>query len=100
MKPPFPKLPIFNVTALVLSYVAYIDDVHELLNVLSKGTALYHRKHEAILSQFMTVYKPQLTTISFGDEKEEWDRIYPKEDQLEHIAKLKGIKLKEVWIRN
>ena len=47
----------------------------------------------------MHVYKPNLTIIDFGDEKEEWDRIYPKEDQLEHIAKLKGIKLKEIWTR-
>ena len=37
IKPPFPKLPSFNVAVIVLSYMRYRDDYHLLLRELSKN---------------------------------------------------------------
>ena len=45
VRPPFPNLAIFNVSALVLAYAAYADDVSELLNLLSHSSRKYNLEH-------------------------------------------------------
>ena len=37
--------------------------------------------------------------IEFGDVDDEWDRIYPKPEQLILYAKMKNVKLNEIWLK-
>lgn len=55
VKPPFPNLSIFNVTALVLSLFGFEDEVKDLLWALSPKTRMYFVGHREILSSFLAV---------------------------------------------
>ena len=52
-RPPFPMLPSFNPNALILSYLAYLEEIHELLNLLSQNAQKYGDVHNAILRNFI-----------------------------------------------
>ena len=52
-KPPFPPLPSFAPNALVLGYLAYAEEVSELLNLLSSNAKKYGEVHHAILGSFL-----------------------------------------------
>ena len=70
VRPPFPKLPIFNVAATILSYYGYNDKVRRLLKGVSRNTRKYFLCHKEILKAFIKVWKPKAAidfgTLSFG----------------------------------
>ena len=66
VKPPFPNLAVFNVSALILAFVAYADDVEALLNLLSRRTQKYYQLHKDILSSFLVPWQPKISLIEFG----------------------------------
>ena len=77
VEPPFPKLPSFMASAIVLSYLYYKCDVDKLLNRLSKNTGNYRVKHKDLISSFI---EPRITrTIEFGPPSVVWDYEYPTE---------------------
>ena len=54
------KLPL----TLVFSYLAYLDDIQQLLNLLSRGSRVFYAKNEGAIKHFV-LYKPipQLTIV-------------------------------------
>ena len=93
VKPPFPNLAIFNVSAQILSYLGYQDEIVSLLYLLNHNSTLYVEKHFEILHQFI-VWRPEITrTITYGDNvgNQKFDSIYPK---TEDLPKLKDQRLK------
>ena len=78
VKPPFPNLPSFMASAIVLSYLYYKSDVDQLLIRLSKNSRNYGVKHKDFIS--FIIYRPQITrTIEFGPPSVVWDFEYPTE---------------------
>ena len=62
VRPPLqPKLPAFNVGAIVLSYVGYEDEVFSLLCLLNRNGRLYQFSHREYLRPFLNVYKKEIT---------------------------------------
>ena len=45
VKPPFPNLAAFNVTAIILSMLGYDYEVKELMRILCKNTRDYYIGH-------------------------------------------------------
>ena len=57
------KLPL----TMVLSYLAYLDDIEQLLNLLSRGSRVFFMKNEGAIKHFV-LYKPiAQMTIVFSD---------------------------------
>ena len=61
VRPPFIKLPAFNVDAIVLSYIGYEDEVFSLLCLLNKNCHLYSSSHKEVLKTFVVKYKKEIT---------------------------------------
>ena len=67
VKPPFPNLEIFNVSAVILGWYGFDDEVKDLLWQLSPKTRQYFFGHRNILSGFVIAWKPDVTNLaSFG----------------------------------
>ena len=60
VKPPFPALSSFNVSAQVLAYFAFSDKAETLLRLLSRNTQRYLSSHSEILESFLTKWPPVL----------------------------------------
>ena len=45
VKPPFPNLAVFNVTAIILSFLGYDYEVKELMRTMCKNTRAYYIGH-------------------------------------------------------
>ena len=75
--PPFPKLPSFVASAMILSYLNDKDVVSALMNLLSKKTAEYLIGHDSILKNFLVTHTIS-GLITIGDEDEEIDCSFPK----------------------
>ena len=58
IRPPFPTLAIFNVAAIILSYVGYRDGVQALMNLLCNNTHHYFIAHKEILKSFIVEWRP------------------------------------------
>ena len=98
--PPFPRLPVFNVAALILSYINFNDEVISLLNTLSKNAYVYGKSHQDILKSFLVQYKPKITRVlSFGIDYLPWDTVWPPEDYLETLPRYQKIRLKTIRIK-
>ena len=70
VRPPFPNLAIFNVTAVVLAFFGYEDEARDLLWGLSPQTRKYFAGHREILSSFLISWKAEITqVIAYGNEK-------------------------------
>lgn len=83
MKPPFPNLPTFNVSAIILSYFNDESIVRALMNLLSRNARAYFEKHGGILKSFLVEFK--ITgVLTIGDKEEEIDCGYP-DPSLQHI---------------
>ena len=52
---PFPRLPSFNISAVLLSYAAHEDEVHTWLHMLCRNTRLYSKSHGQLLRSFLRV---------------------------------------------
>ena len=98
VRPPFPKLEIFNVSAIILSYMGHQDEIISLLNLLNLNTQCYAERHFEILQSFIT-WRPEITRVlSFGQtigEEEKCDSFYPNNEEL---LGLKDQKMKLVAI--
>ena len=79
VKPPFPKLPVFNVSALILSFTGYRDDMETLLNLLSHNSAKYMAIHSNILAAFLLPWIPDtaFTEVEFGGSVYDYNKIFP-----------------------
>ena len=67
VSPPFTNLPSFNISALVLSFYGYKDEVVFLLDVLCRNSRGYKVKHNEFLMCFLVTWTPQITgVINFG----------------------------------
>ena len=67
-RPPFPNLVSFNVSALVLAYLAYEDEVSYLLTLLSRNAVLYGKAHRHLLEVFLVKWVPPVSqAIQFGN---------------------------------
>ena len=60
----FPKLPSFNVIAIVLSYHNFSQRVETLMQLLSKKTYIYFNCHVNILKSFLVKWQPRFTRVS------------------------------------
>ena len=58
VRPPFPSLAVFNVAAIILSYVGYQDGVKALMSLLCHNTRFYLTAHKEILKSFVIEWKP------------------------------------------
>ena len=69
VKPPFTKvLPSFYTNALIMSYYGTDYEVNQLLTSLSKDSCLYTISHGDLLSQFLSTWQPNYSTIRvFGE---------------------------------
>ena len=79
VKPPFPRISIFNVSAIILSFAGFKDDMEELLTLLCHNTSLYHRVHANILSAFLVPWTPDnaFTEIEFGSTVYPFNKVFP-----------------------
>ena len=66
VRPPFPVLPSYPVTATILAYLNWTDRSKQLLNLLSKQSALYRTQHAPILNSFMVKFDPPMIELDFG----------------------------------
>ena len=69
VRPPFRKLPAFNVDATVLSFLGYDDEIFALLCLLDHNSSMYGTSHAEYLSPFLVKYKKEITqTLQFRAE--------------------------------
>lgn len=61
VRPPFPKLPAFNVNAIVLSFIGYEDEVFMLLVLLNRNCGLYQVSHKEYYGPFLVRYSKEFT---------------------------------------
>ena len=84
VKPPFPKIAVFNVTALILAFTGYDYEIKDMMQVLSHGTRAYYQSHSAILRGFVAAWDPkrllQTRLLEFGDSRWSWDPGYPSDE--------------------
>ena len=80
VKPPFTNLPFFNVNAITLSYIVYMDNVELFLKRLSKNANQYYLNHEKILREFLKETPKITRTLDFGLNMRPWYHEYPTED--------------------
>ena len=59
VKPPFPNLAAFNITAIILSFFGYDYEVKELMKTMCKNTRAYYLGHKDILKGFVTGWDPE-----------------------------------------
>ena len=64
--PPFPALYSFHISAIILSYWRYKDDVQSNLNLLSKKAGLYYLAHAHIIKAFLSDVPELTSTLDFG----------------------------------
>ena len=96
-KPIFAKLPNAKVSALILSYTRYEDQVSALLNLLSRNTKLYASAHYEKLKEYLVKWRPRVATaIEFGHKGAKMDSIYPSKRQIREFAFDKRIKLNAI----
>ena len=62
-RPPFPSLPSYNVSALVLAYTGYADEVEDLLERLAHSTAAYFATHRPILKGALVSWNAKIAEI-------------------------------------
>lgn len=96
VQPPLPKLPAFNVAALILSYYGYNDKVKRLLKRLNRNSRKYFISHKEILKAFLSTWKPRVAVdytknMAFGSINEanrnaQWgcNKEYQPSQQLIH----------------
>ena len=78
VRPPFPSLAVFNVAAIILSYVSYQDGIQALMNLLCRNTRSYITVHKEILKSFVIEWHPVIAqVIEFGDKSYKWDAVFP-----------------------
>ena len=84
-KLPLVYLPSFAVTALLLSYVGYADEMNAILRQLSRLTRTYNIKHKPILDGFLVPWKhPEIEDgLSFGWTETEFDAEWPQPKDIE-----------------
>ena len=81
VKPPFPIVPIFNVTVIILAFLAYRDEIIQLLHLLSTKSRTYYRSHKDVVKEFLIPWNPQITSkLEFGKARMEWVHTYPSND--------------------
>ena len=102
VKPPFPNLAIFNVTAVVLALFGFDDEVKELLWKLSHKSRKYFAGHKEILGSFIIPWSTEIKNyfVSFGHEALPWDQVYPRKAPLymepDLSIRLKAVRYKRV----
>ena len=80
-KPPFRRLPDLQVTAVVLSYLDYEEDISMLLQILSRDCRNFYANWHQFLRRTVTSYEPWIKDVlEFGDEKYQADCVFPSED--------------------
>ena len=62
-RPPLPGLPSYGITAIVLSYTGYTDEVQDLLEKLSHKTANYFIKNTHILRGALVNWNAKIVQI-------------------------------------
>ena len=62
-RPPFPGLPSYNATALILAFTGYADEVKDLLKKLSHRTAIYFETHQPILKGVLLNWNSKIVEI-------------------------------------
>ena len=90
VKSPFPNLVTFHGAAVILSYLAYSDEIQKLLQRLSKNTAQYYLKHKMSLDGFLVVWHPFTANevIEFGNKSKKWTLAFPEKDFLSRRSRL------------
>ena len=62
-RPPFPGLPSYNVSSLVLAFTGYADEVQDLLERLAHSTATYFETHRPILKGALVSWHAKIAEI-------------------------------------
>ena len=52
---PFPAIPSFNISAMILAYSGFEHQVYTLLQLLCRNTRLYSKSHSQLLRSFLCV---------------------------------------------
>ena len=76
-KPPFPHLPSFIISAIILSFFGCQDYVKDVMQRLSKKTRGYYIAHKDKINSFAVQFEPELTEITFGQEIYDYDNKFP-----------------------
>ena len=59
---------MFNVSATILSYLGYLDEIEKLLPLLDHNSRRYLKGHFSILTEFLPIWPPVIEKlIEFGD---------------------------------
>ena len=90
VKSPFPNLVTFHGAAVILSYLAYSDEIQKLLQRLSKNTAQYYLKHKMSLDGFLVVWHPFTANevVEFGNQNKKWTLAFPEKEFLTRRSRL------------
>ena len=97
VRPPFPALPAFTVSATILQFIGFEDEIQKLMNRLNRNTTQYFICHKHILRGFMDRWKPEIMTmLEFGNQDRQFDEIYPNPGELEKMPRYKRIKLEGI----
>ena len=93
-KPPFPAIPSYPVSGLVLAFYGFSDQVTPLLNKLSINSKSYIKKHQSIIEAFVAPWPPCITrAIDFGGENSLFDCRYPSKSELYSLPRFSRVKL-------
>ena len=80
-KPPFRQLPDPKVTAMILSYMEYEEELKWLLDHISTDSRKFLRNQHPILRKNYISYEPWIReVIEFGEAKYQADCVYPSEN--------------------
>ena len=94
IKTPFPKLPSFHSSAVIISYLGYEDEIHVILQSISRNTYSYYICHRKFISAFLTPWKPEFDqAINFGQLQANWPCSHPNEQALRKLPSYKPIQL-------
>ena len=90
----FPKLPNAKVSAIILSYTRYEDQINALLNLLSTNSKLFASAHYDKLKGRLVKWRPRVATaIEFGHKGSKMDSLYPSKRQIREFPFDKRIRL-------
>ena len=83
--PPFKNLPSFVVSANVLSFVLFKEEVKQFLLLLNKNAGLYYEKHIEVLSDFLVNDNRKLHMLEFGQKICPYKKGFPMMFELDQM---------------
>ena len=79
VRPPFPNISSFNISAIILSYTVPERKAKPWLERLNKNAGAYYKSHESLLKEFLEIGLEQcLRVYDFGNTNAPYSLKYEK----------------------